>query len=83
MKLALKFNLVFVAVFVLGLGAAGTVSRRLLQSNALDEIVQNARLILEAALAERAYTSAQIAPLLNKLPGDAFLPQTVPAFGAT
>jgi HAMP domain-containing protein len=83
MKLALKFNLAFVAVFVLGLGAAGTVSRRLLQKNALDEIVQNARLILEAALASRAYTSAQLAPLLNKLPGDTFIPQTVPAFGAT
>jgi HAMP domain-containing protein len=83
MKLALKFNLVFAVVFLLGLGAAGTVSRRLLQKNARDEVVENARLILEAALASRAYTSSQIAPLLSKLGADEFLPQTVPAFGAT
>src|ERR1700722_16056847 len=83
MKLALKFNLVFAAVFVLGLLAAGTVSRRLLQKNARDEVVDNARLIMESALASRAYTSDQVAPLLRKLPDDEFLPQTVPAFGAT
>jgi HAMP domain-containing protein len=83
MKLAVKFNLVFLAVFVVGLGAAGTVSRRLLQKNARAEIVENARLIMESALASRSYTSKQLAPLLASRSATEFLPQTVPAFGAT
>ena len=51
MKLIVKFNLVFVLVFLLGLFAAGTVSDQLLQKNAREEIVLNARLVMESALA--------------------------------
>ena len=47
MKLILKFNLVFIAVFLIGLGAAGYVSNELLQQNAREEILQNARLVME------------------------------------
>jgi len=42
MRLILKFNLVFIVVFLGGLAAAGYVSWTLLQQNARDEIVQNA-----------------------------------------
>jgi protein-histidine pros-kinase len=84
MKLALKFNLVFLAVFVVGLAAATYGSRTLLQRNAREETLQNARLIMEEALASRRYTTTQIAPLLKATPANAdFLPQTVPAYGAT
>jgi protein-histidine pros-kinase len=84
MKLALKFNLVFLAVFVVGLAAATYGSRTLLQRNAREETLQNARLIMEEALASRRYTTTQIAPLLKATPSPSgFLPQTVPAYGAT
>ncbi len=83
MKLILKFNLVFILVFVAGLAAAGYVSRELLQQNARDEIVQNARLVLETALSTRAYTSSQVQPLLATQIKYTFLPQSVPAYSAT
>ena len=83
MKLIVKFNLVFIVVFLLGLAAAGHVSRELLQRNARDEIVQSARLVMESALANRAYTSGQVGPLLQTQMKYKFLPQSVPAYSAT
>jgi protein-histidine pros-kinase len=82
MKLIVKFNLVFIVVFLLGLAAAGTVSDRLLQQNAREEIVLNARLVMESALAARAYTSTQVGPLLQTQMKYKFLPQSVPAYSA-
>jgi protein-histidine pros-kinase len=83
MKLILKFNLVFIAIFLIGLGAAGYVSNQLLQQNAREEILQNARLVMETALATRAYTSGQVGPLLQTQMKYTFLPQSVPAYSAT
>jgi HAMP domain-containing protein len=82
MKLIVKFNLVFIVVFLLGLGAAGYVSNELLQRNAREEIVLNARLVMETALATRAYTSSQVGPLLQTQMKYTFLPQSVPAYSA-
>jgi len=82
MKLIVKFNLVFIVVFLLGLAAAATVFDRLLQQNARDEIVLNARLVMEQALAARAYTSTQVGPLLQTQMKYKFLPQSVPAYSA-
>ncbi len=83
MKLLLKFNLVFVIVFLLGLGATGVLTRQMLESNAQEEVLQHARFMLEKALAVRSYTSTQVAPLLETQMKYAFLPQSVPAFSAT
>jgi HAMP domain-containing protein len=83
MKLVLKFNLVFVGMFLLGLLVAGMISYNLLQTNARDEIVQNARIMMEAALSTRSYTSNQIRPLLETQMKYTFLPQSVPAYAAT
>ena len=82
MKLIVKFNLVFIVVFLLGLAAAATVSDQLLQRNAREEIVLNARLVMEQALAARAYTSTQVGPLLQTQMKYKFLPQSVPAYSA-
>ena len=83
MKLILKFNLVFIAIFLIGLGAAGYVSNQLLQQNAREEILQNARLVMETSLSTRAYTSSQVRPLLETQMKYQFLPQSVPAYSAT
>ena len=83
MKLILKFNLVFVAIFLIGLGVAGYMSNQLLQQNAREEILQNARLVMETALATRAYTASQVGPLLETQMKYAFLPQSLPAYSAT
>lgn len=83
MRLVVKFNLVLLVIFVLGFGAAATFSRALLEQSAREDVLQDARLILESALASRAYTISQVAPLLHRLGDAEFLPQTVPAFAAT
>jgi HAMP domain-containing protein len=83
MKLLLKFNLVFVLIFALGLSATGFVSWKLLERNARDEIAQSARLLMDTALAARTYTQSEITPLLQTQMKYAFLPQSIPAFSAT
>ena len=83
MGLRLKFNLVLIVVFLAGFAAAGFISRQLLQQNARDEVVRNARLMMETAISVRTYTVTQIAPHLIKQLEEVFLPQTVPAYAAT
>jgi len=83
MKLLLKINIIMVIVFVLGLLAAYTVADRLLQQNAQAEIQDAARIMMESALAVRAYTVSQIKPLLDTQMRYKFLPQTVPSYSAT
>ena len=83
MGLRLKFNLVLVAVFAIGIAAAGLVSYRLLQENAREEVHRDAGLIMESALSVRKYTVDQVRPELIKVVDEVFLPQTVPAYAAT
>jgi methyl-accepting chemotaxis protein len=83
MGLRLKFNLVLIVVFLAGFAAAGLVSRQLLQENARQEVIRDARLMLEAAIAVRTYTVEQVRPHLIKQLDEVFLPQSVPAFAAT
>jgi len=83
MKLVSKFNSVIIAVFLLGLGVTAWISWTILQSNARNEIVERAGLMMEAALATRSYTIKEIAPLLQPHMAATFHPQTVPAYAAT
>jgi len=82
MKLIVKFNLVLCLVFAVGFIAVGYFTNRLLQRNAKEEIMENARIMMEAALAVRSYTSSQIKPLLDTQIKYTFLPQSVPAYSA-
>jgi protein-histidine pros-kinase len=82
MKLIIKFNLVFISVFLVGLAIAAYVADALLQQNAREEMQHSARLIMEAALATRGYTSSQVGPLLQTQMKYGFLPQSVPAYSA-
>jgi len=83
MGLRLKFNLVLIVVFLAGFAAAGAISQQLLQDNARQEVVREARLMLEAATSVRAYTVDHIRPHLVTQMAEVFLPQSVPAFAAT
>ena len=82
MGLRLKFNLVLLVVFLLGLGISGYISYELLQRNARDEVLRTAGVMMEAALSMRSYTVAHVRPNL-RTGEDEFLPQSVPAFSAT
>ncbi|HVQ62015.1 MAG TPA: DUF3365 domain-containing protein [Burkholderiales bacterium] len=82
MGLRLKFNLVLLFVFILGLGVSGYVSYDLLHKTARDEVLRNAGVMMEAALSMRQYTVSQVRDKLVQKE-DEFLPQSVPAFAAT
>ena len=82
MGLRLKFNLVLLFVFILGLGVSGYVSYDLLHSTARADVLRNAGVMLEAALSMRHYTVSQVRDKLVQK-DDEFLPQSVPAFAAT
>ncbi|HXM82477.1 MAG TPA: DUF3365 domain-containing protein [Burkholderiales bacterium] len=82
MGLRLKFNLVLLTVFVIGLGVTGFVSYELLHKNAREEVLRNAGVMLEASLSMRQYTIGKVRPLLP-YDADKFLPESVPAFAAT
>jgi len=83
MKLLVKFNLLFVLVMALGLGVSGYITRNLLQANAQEDVLNNARLLMEKAVAVRTYTSTQITKLLQTQLKYEFLPQSVPSYSAT
>jgi protein-histidine pros-kinase len=83
MKLLLKFNLIYLLVMALGVAVSGYISRNFLQQQAVQEVQNGARLMMEQALAVRAYTSTQITPLLTPHMQADFLPQTVPSYSAT
>jgi HAMP domain-containing protein len=84
-KLLAKFTLVFLIVFGAGLALAGYASRQFLQQNAEEQVLQQARLMMQNMLSARTYTTQQIKPLLVPVQTAqrTFLPQTVPAFAAT
>ena len=65
MKL-LKFNLVFIPILLLCFGAIGYVTEHALVESARQHVEQNARIIMEAALSSRTYTTKQVAPLLQQ-----------------
>lgn len=83
MKLSAKFNLVVISIFLVGLVLTGILSYQILQQNARQVVVEQAGLMMEAALAMRGYTVGEIRPLLAPHMTTEFLPQTIPAYAAT
>jgi protein-histidine pros-kinase len=81
-SLFIKFNLVFLVVALIGFTAASVVTNNLLVSNARDETLENARLLMQASNAAGKYTAAHIVPLLDNRMKFEFLPEAVPKFAA-
>jgi hypothetical protein len=77
MGLRMKFNLVLLLAFLIGLALAAYLSDRILKHNAREEVIQNARIMMESALGARTYTAEHIKPLLTLQMKRQFLPQTV------
>jgi HAMP domain-containing protein len=84
MKLLIKFNLIFLVAFGAGLALASWFARDFLHENARREVEERARLMMQATLATRSYTTDEIKPILirRERVSDQFFPQTVPAFAA-
>ena len=83
MSLLLRINLALGAVFVIGALTAGLVCRNILEANAQREVFAQAGLMMDSALAMRAYTASEILPLLSARIQEDFPPQSVPFYAAT
>jgi HAMP domain-containing protein len=84
MKLLTKFNLILLALFVVGGLIISQVLYSFLINNARREVMEDAQLMMASAKSVRDYTASDLAPLLEKNPQHRirFLAETVPAFGA-
>jgi len=83
MKLHTKLNLILIVVFATSLVPTGLILRSLLRDNARSQVIENARIMMETAMAMRSYTVSQVRPLLAPMMDQTFLPQSVPAYSAT
>lgn len=82
MKLKLKFNIIIIVVMLLGITVSAFLMHTQLQASATAESLAKAELVLETAESVRKYTIDQVRPNLKTVVDD-FLPQSVPAYGAT
>jgi protein-histidine pros-kinase len=62
-----KFSLIFVVVFGLGLGAASWLFYGQLQRSAREQVLHQAQIMMETALAMRNYTVDQVRPAIDEL----------------
>ncbi|MES2151157.1 MAG: DUF3365 domain-containing protein [Pseudomonadota bacterium] len=83
MQLLYKVNLALLAAFGAGFMVTASLTNDVLQENAKREVIGNASLMMEAAMAARSYTSSEIKPLLAARLAQEFLPQSVPSYAAT
>ncbi len=83
MNLIVKFNLVLSGTVIVGLAVTAAVAHKLLFDKARDETLQNASIMMEAAMATRSYTNNHIKTLLDNQMKYVFLPESVPSFAAT
>jgi protein-histidine pros-kinase len=82
MGLRTKFNLAILVAFAIGFAGAAFGLRSLFISDARDEVLQNARIMMTAANAIRKYTADDLVPLLPLEHDGKFVAETVPAFAA-
>jgi len=69
MRLLAKFSLLFVLVLGVGLSAASYLFYGMLQRNAREQVLYNAQLLTDTALAVRNYTEQEVGPAINKAMG--------------
>jgi len=82
-RIPLKVNLILLAVAAIAVELFAVLSTPFLENIARVEVLQKARIMMEAAAGIRTYTSNEIAPLLNaRVDDDKFHAQTVPAYAA-
>ena len=82
MGLRAKFNLLMLAIAIVGVGLFALAAEPLVNAVAREEVLQSSRIMMESAAGARKYTSEQIAPILKPQIGEHFYPQSVSAYAA-
>jgi HAMP domain-containing protein len=77
-----KFNLLLLAVSLIGVGLFSLAATPLVDAVAREEVLQSSRIMMESAAGARKYTSEQIAPILKPAIAQKFYPQSVSAYAA-
>lgn len=81
MKLIIKFNLILITVFAIGVAIASFLSYKITTESAYSQVKDQASLMLQQQFAVRRYTLNDVRPKLYQLEkGDTFHPQTIPAY---
>jgi HAMP domain-containing protein len=85
MKLLVKFNLLLIVVFGIGLALIAINARSFLLEDAKQTVLSEAKLMAASSKATRDYTDEEISPVLESTPEhkNDFLPQTIPFYAAT
>lgn len=84
LKLAKKFNLVLLLIFMVGILLAGAAFAAVLADNTKTQVTSKALIMIQTMNSVRAYTSTRVNPLLAaRLETDPeFIPETVPGYAA-
>ena len=82
MKLRAKFNLAIILAMAVGYGGAGLLLYNLSISNARQEVLENARVMMSAANAVQAYTDQQVVPITGLEQNGSFVTAAVPFYAA-
>jgi HAMP domain-containing protein len=85
MKLLVKFNLLLIVVFGVGMALIAINARSFLLEDAKTTVLGQAKLMAASSKATRDYTDEEISPVLENTPEhkNEFLPQTIPFYAAT
>ncbi|MEB3355686.1 MAG: DUF3365 domain-containing protein [Synechococcales bacterium] len=82
LKLAQKFTLLLLSVFLIGILVSGAALAAILNYNAQSAVATKALMLMETMNSVRHYTDTQIHPELVERLDTEFLPETVPAYSA-
>jgi hypothetical protein len=79
-----KFNVLFVMLFGIGWLALAHWCYKVLQSNAQEQVMSQAQLIMDWAIATRSYTTDEVETIALRMgaKSNTFLPQAVPDYAA-
>ena len=83
MSLLVRINAAMSVVFIGAAFIAGYCCWSILETNARREVLAEAGLMMDRALATRAYTANEILPLLEQRVQESFPPQSIPFYAAT
>jgi len=83
MSLMLRINLALGALFIVATSIAAYACWTILAQNAQHQVLSEAGLMMDSALAIREYTANEILPLLDERLKSEFPPQSVPFYAAT
>ena len=83
LKLAPKFTLILLLIFIIGSAIGGLVLSRALQHQVESKVAAEGVMLMESMQAVRRYTDQEVLPLLERYENqDEFWPEMIPAYSA-